>query len=240
MVQHHFWISQIFLTTLLIHTTPNDFYPESSKKDCCIAVVYLLINPKQKLSKPSMHWEFIATCRFQLILCMGWSSSQFLQYNNLSDIDSDKPGAECYIRIHYLITSKTVDQHNTASWCRQQITCSNVSLSIRHLCHFEWLCYLQSYSHLPTTYIPHDHFDIHRLCHIGRLFDACWNTDMSMSTLEMFLLCDEQYFKLRCLDIIFLIDLEKCEMIVYVMLWYYIVVGCIYPYFELWGWCVAP
>ena len=58
---------------------------------------------------------------------------------------------------------------------------------------------------------------------------------MSMSTLEMFLLCDEQYFKLRCLDIIFLIDLEKCEMIVYVMLWYYIVVGCIDPYFELWG-----
>ena len=45
----------------------------------------------------------------------------------------------------------------------------------------------------------------HRLCHIGVFFDTCWNTDMSVSTLEVSLLCYEQYFNLQCLDIIYLL-----------------------------------
>ena len=57
---------------------------------------------------------------------------------------------------------------------------------------------------------------------------------MSVSTLEMSLLCDDQYFKLRCLDIIFLIVLEKSKVIVYVMLWYFIVLGWIDTYMALW------
>ena len=48
---------------------------------------------------------------------------------------------------------------------------------------------------------------------------------MSTSKIEMSLLCDEQYFKFQCLDIIFFIVLEKCEVIVYLMLGYSIVVG---------------
>ena len=47
---------------------------------------------------------------------------------------------------------------------------------------------------------------------------------MYVIKLETSLLCDDQYFKLRCFDIIFLIVLYKCEMIVHVMLWESIVV----------------
>ena len=65
-------------------------------------------------------------------------------------------------------------------------------------------------------------------------------TDMSVITLEMSLLCDDQYFKLRYLDIIFLIFFAKYEVIVYAMLWYYIFVGCIATDIALWGRCVAP
>ena len=63
---------------------------------------------------------------------------------------------------------------------------------------------------------------------------------MYMSTLEISLLCDCHYFKLQCLDIIFFIVLAKCEMIVYMMLWYSIVVGWIGPDMALWVLCVAP
>ena len=58
---------------------------------------------------------------------------------------------------------------------------------------------------------------------------------MSVSTFEMSLLCDDHYFKLQCLDIIFFIVLAKFEMIVYMMLWYSIVVGWISIYMALWG-----
>ena len=54
-----------------------------------------------------------------------------------------------------------------------------------------------------------------------------------MNTSEMSLLCDDQLFNLQCVDIIFLIVLAKCEVIVYVMLWYSIVVGKISPYTAL-------
>ena len=40
---------------------------------------------------------------------------------------------------------------------------------------------------------------------------------MSVSTFEMSLLCDDQYFKLRYLDVIFFIVLAKYEVIVYVL-----------------------
>ena len=78
-----FWSSQIFITTLLIHTYPNDFYPKSSKKDCCIAVISLLANIKQNLSHHSMHWEYTTACRLEISLWMECSSSRSLQYSNL-------------------------------------------------------------------------------------------------------------------------------------------------------------
>ena len=58
---------------------------------------------------------------------------------------------------------------------------------------------------------------------------------MSVSTLEMSLLCDDHYFKLQCLDIIFSILFAKFEVIVYVMLWYSIVGGWKVPDMNLWG-----
>ena len=58
---------------------------------------------------------------------------------------------------------------------------------------------------------------------------------MSVNKLEIYLLFDDQYFKLRYLDNIFFIVLAKFEVIVYVMLWYYIVVGLIAPDMALWG-----
>ena len=88
--------------------------------------------------------------------------------------------------------------------------------------------------------ITRDHFDIHRRCHIGIFFAAFWNTDMSVSTLEISLLCDDQYFNLRFFYIIFFIVLYICEVIVYVMLCYYIVVGWIAPYIDLWRLCADP
>ena len=47
-------------------------------------------------------------------------------------------------------------------------------------------------------------------------------------------MCYDQYFKLQILDVIFLIVLDKYEAVVYVMLWYYIVVGWIAPDMALW------
>ena len=58
---------------------------------------------------------------------------------------------------------------------------------------------------------------------------------MSMSTLEMSILCNDQYFNLRCLDVRFFIVLAKYEAIVYEMLWYSIVVGWISPDMAVWG-----
>ena len=54
-----FWSYQIFITTLLIHTSPNDFYPESSKNGCCVAVICLLTNTKHKISQLIISWEYI-------------------------------------------------------------------------------------------------------------------------------------------------------------------------------------
>ena len=55
----------------------------------------------------------------------------------------------------------------------------------------------------------------------------------------MSLLCDDQYFKLRCLSIIFFNVLVKCEVVVCVMLWYSIVLDRIAPGMALWFFCVA-
>ena len=190
MVLQYFWSSQIFLTTLLIHISPNDFYPESSKKDCCIAVVCFFINPKYNLSHPSRSLEYIAAYIFQLKLWIGWSSSRLLWCSNMSDMTSDKSGVECCLCIHYLRPSKPVDQHNSASWHGKWITCSTVSLYVRHLGSFKWFRYLQYFIHLATPHIPHDHCDSHCCYHIGIFFAAFLNTEMSVSTLEMCLFCD--------------------------------------------------
>ena len=120
-------------------------------------------------------------------------------------MSSVKPGSNCCLSIQYFLPSKPLDQHNAAYWCGQWITCSTVSLSVRHLRPFKLFYYFQRSSHLMTPHILHKHFDRHRNFHIGRLFAACWNTDMSVSTLEVSLLCYEQYFNLQCLDMIYLL-----------------------------------
>ena len=126
MVPHSFLDPPNIFTTLLIDASPNDLYPKSSKNNCFIAVICLLTNPKKKLSQTSMSLEYISACRLHISLWMGWSSYQFLQCSNMSDMASAKPGAEFYLSIHYLLPSKTVDKHNAASWCGQLITCSTV------------------------------------------------------------------------------------------------------------------
>ena len=184
-----------------------------------------LTNSEHKLSQPIMYWEYSAVCRFQIRLWMGWSSYGFLQWSNLSDMANAKPGAECCLSIRSLKPSKTVNQHNAASWYRQWIACSIVSLSASHLGYFEWSCSFQRSSHLPTPHIPHDHFDRNHSCQIGRFFSACCNTDMFVSTLKKSLLCDDWYFNIWCSDIIFFDVLDKCEVILYMILWCSISVG---------------
>ena len=144
---------------------------------------------------------------------MRCNSSRFLQYSNLLDMASDKPGEECCLSIHSLRPSNHVDHNIAASWRGQWITWSTVSLSVRNLGKFEWFYSFQRYSHLPTPQIPYEHFYRHRCCHIVRLFAARWNTDMTVSTSEISLLCDDQYFNLRCLDVVFFIVLSKCEVL---------------------------
>ena len=133
-----------------------------------------------------------------------------------------------------------MDQNNSASGCIQLIIWSAVSLSVSHLGHFGWFCSFQRSNNLLTPHIPHDHFESHCRCHIGRLFAACCNTNMYVISWEMSLLYDYQYFELWCLDIIFLIFLDRCEVIVNAMLWYFIVVCWIALYMALWVWCVDP
>ena len=165
---------------------------------------------------------------------------RFIQCSNLSDMASAKPGFYCCLGIHSLVPSKPVQQHNAASWCSQWIMCSDFSLSVSQMGHFEWFFYFQCSIHLPTPHINHECFDIHHCFHIDISVAACWNTGMSVSTFEMSLLCDDQYFKLRYLDVIFFIVLAKYEVIVYVLFWYFIVVGWIALDMALWVWCVAP
>ena len=136
---------------------------------------------------------------------MVWIYYPFLQCSNMLDMAIAKTGAECCIKIHYLRTYKPMDQHNELFWWGKWITGSTVSLPVRNLGTFEWFYSFQRLSHLPTSHIPHDHFDRHGCWHIDRFFAACWNTHMSVSTLEMCLLCDDQYFKLQYFDIIFLL-----------------------------------
>ena len=105
-------------------------------------------------------------------------SSPFLECSNLSDMTSDKPGSECCIIIHDLRPSKPVDQHNSASLCKQCIPWYTISLSIRHLGHLKWFSYFQRFTHLPTPHMPYEYFDSHCFFQIGRLFSACCNPDM--------------------------------------------------------------
>ena len=152
MVPHYFCRSQIFLTTSLIHTSPNDLYPEYFKNGCCISAICLLANPKQKISQLSMSWESIFSCIFHIRLWMEWIPPRFLKCCNLSDMTGDKPETDFCLIIHSFIPSKPGDHHNVAYWCGQWITCSIVSLYVRNLGNFELFFYSQRSSHLPTIY----------------------------------------------------------------------------------------
>ena len=167
-------------------------------------MIFWLTNTKQKSSQTTLSWESIATCRFQTILWMVCRYSWFLQCNNISDRSSAEYGDECCRIIHSLIPSNPVDHNIAVSWCGQWMTCFTVSLSVRHLGHSAWFFSFQHYIHLLAPHILYDHFDNHHLCHIGRFFSSFCNTDMSVSTLEISLLCNDQYFKIQFLNIIFL------------------------------------
>ena len=156
-----------------------------------------LASQKQKLSHTSRSWESISACIFHINLWIVWSLSLFLQCSNISDMVSAKPGVDCCLSIHYLRPYKPMEQHNSASWCGHWITWSTVSLFVEHLGHLELFWSFQQFSHLSTLHIPCDHFDSHRCWHIGILFSVCCNNDMSVSSLEIYILCEEHYFKLR-------------------------------------------